>query len=309
MIFGSQGCVFAETSPQSADDYNATSVLALAFALAGASTVAHSSTVYSQTGASRVALATVSDPRNKSIVDVGADDFVIQESGASREILSVRPADYPIVLVLDTGSDARGDLPMIRRSASRFIDRIGQRPIAIVTIGGTPQLAAGFDDERVALMAKVEALDAAAGATSSILEGIGLAAQTLRRTGSLFSAIVVLSSASLDGSRGSPDALIASIVDGAAILHVVANRAVQANSGGGFRPGAAIRALAEQSRGEFTTIYSAASFQAALDRLADRLAAELMIEYIVPVGSKPIDVKVGVRLAGARVHGLGVAPR
>ena len=284
-------------------------MLALFFALVWASTVTQSATVGSQTGASRVALATISDPRNKSIVDVGADDFVIQEAGASREILSVRPADYPIVLVLDTGSDARADLPMIRRAAAHFIDRIGQRPIAIVTIGGTPQVVSGFDDERTALTAKVDALDVAAGATSSILEGIGLAAQTLRRTGSLFSAIVVLSSASLDGSRGSPDALIASIVDSAAILHVVANRAVQAGAGGGFRPGAAIRALAEQSRGEFTTIYSAASFQAALDRLADRLAAELMIEYIVPVGSKPTDVKVGVHIAGARVHGLGVAPR
>ena len=53
----------------------------------------------------------------------------------------------------------------------------------------------------------------------------------------------------------------------------------------------------------------AASYQAALDRLADRLSSEMMIEYIVPVGSKPRDVKVGVRVIGARVRGLGVAPR
>ena len=31
----------------------------------------------------------------------------------------------------------------------------------------------------------------------------------------------------------------------------------------------------------------------------------MMIEYLVPVGSKPIDVKVGVRIPGARVRGLG----
>jgi len=284
-------------------------VLALVLAVVSASTVAERPTVDSQTGASRVALATVSDPRNKTIVDVSADDFVILEAGASREILSVRPADYPIVLVLDTGSDSRVDFPMIRKAALRFIDRIGQRPIAIVTMGGTPRLVAGFDDERADLTAKVGALDVAAGAPSATLEGIGLAAQTVRGTGSLFSAIVVLSSASLDGSRSSPDDLIATIVDSAAILHVVANRAAQAPAGGGFRPMAAIRALAEQSRGGFTAIYSAASFQAALERLADRIAAELLIEYIVPVGSKPIDVKVGVRIAGARVHGLGVAPK
>jgi hypothetical protein len=70
-----------------------------------------------------------------------------------------------------------------------------------------------------------------------------------------------------------------------------------------------LRAIAEQTRGEYTTIYSAASYQAALDRLADRLTSELMIEYLVPVGSKPNDVKVGVRLVGARVRGLGVAPK
>ena len=51
----------------------------------------------SQTGASRIALASVTDPRNRPLVDVSADDFVIQEAGVAREILSVRPADYPIV--------------------------------------------------------------------------------------------------------------------------------------------------------------------------------------------------------------------
>src|SRR5262249_44074355 len=44
----------------------------------------------SQTGASRLALAQVTDPRGKSIVDVGADDFVVQEGGAERDILDVR---------------------------------------------------------------------------------------------------------------------------------------------------------------------------------------------------------------------------
>lgn len=262
-----------------------------------------------QVGASRIALATVSDPRNHPLVDVGVDDFVIQEAGTAREVLSVRPGDYPIVLLLDTGVDARADFPMIRRAALHFIDRIGQRPIAVVTVGGTPQLAASFETERTDLVAAIESLGAQANAPSAILEGMALAARTIRSTGALFSAIVAMSSASLDGSGGSPDEQIASVVDSGAILHVVANRAIQAQASSGFRSGAAIRALAEQSRGELTTIYSAASFQAALDRLADRIASEMMIEYLVPVGSKPNDVKVGVRIAGARVHGLGVAPR
>ena len=88
---------------------------------------------------------------------------------------------------------------------------------------------------------------------------------------------------------------------------MIANRAAQTSSGGPG-PGVAL-VLAEQTHGEFTTIYSAASYQAALDRLADRLTSELLVEYLVPVGSKPNDVKVGVRMVGAHVRGLGVAPR
>jgi hypothetical protein len=289
--------------------YNVPSVLFRVTALlALVSLIMQSPPAESQTGASRVALATVLDPKNHPILDVGVDDFVIQESGAAREVLSVRPADYPIVLMLDTGTDARGDFPMIRKAAAHFLERVGQRPVAVGTFGGTPTLVAGLEDDREAVTARIAGLAAPTNAPSALLQGAALAAQTIRATGALFSAIVVLSSSSLDASGGSLDPMIASIIDSNAILHVVANRAVQATAGG-FRPAAAIRALAEQSRGEFTVIYSAASFQSALDTMADRLSSELMIEYIVPVGSKPNDVKLGVRLVGAHVRGLGVAPK
>jgi hypothetical protein len=263
----------------------------------------------SQTGASRFALVTVLDPRGKPVVDVGADDFVVQEAGAGREILSVRPADYPIVLVIDTGSDARGDFELIRKAAAHFVERIGPRPLGIVTAGGTPKLVADFEDERDTVVTRLAAISADPNATSAMLQGAALAAQTIAASKLLFSSIVILSSSTVDSSQGSPDPMLASLVDCNAMLHVVANRNTQAMSGSGFRPGAAIRAVAEQSRGEYTIIYSAASFQSALDRLAERLTTEMLVEYIVPVGSKPNDVKLGVRLAGARVRGLGVAPR
>ena len=108
-----------------------------------------------QTGASRVALATVTDPRNRPLVDVGADDFVIQEAGTAREVLSVRPADYPIVVLLDNGSEGRADFPLMQAAAAHFIDRIGQRPIALGTIGGTPRMPTTFEDERKTVLAQL----------------------------------------------------------------------------------------------------------------------------------------------------------
>jgi hypothetical protein len=283
-------------------------VIPLVLVLAAITAVGQSGSAEAQTGASRVALATVVDPRNHPLLDVGADDFIIQEGGTAREILSVRPADYPIVVLLDNGSAARSDFPLMRKAVGHFIDRIGQRPLAIGTFGDPPKLVTSFEDDRSTVMAQLDVIEADMAAGSSLLQGAALAGQMIGSTGSLFSAIVILSATSIDASRNPPAEMIAPVVDSGAILHVIANRGVQA-SGGDIRPSPALRAIAEQTRGEYTTIYSAASYQAALDGLADRLTSELMIEYLVPVGSKPNDVKVGVRLVGARVRGLGVAPR
>jgi hypothetical protein len=290
----------------SLDVYNASKVLHLVLALLAVVTAA-AQPPDSQTGASRVALTMVTDPRNHPLLDVSADDFVIQEGGTAREILAVHPADYPIVVLLDTGKEARADFPQMRKAVAHFLERIGQRPLALGTFGDPPKLVTAFEDERRTVMARLDELEAETTGGSLLLQGAALAGETIRSTGTLFSAIVVLSATASDASPDKPEELIAPVVDSGAILHVIANRSVV--SGGGFRLRPALRALAEQTRGEYTTIYSAASYQAALDRLADRLTSEMMIEYLVPVGSKPNDVKVGIRLVGARVRGLGVAPR
>jgi hypothetical protein len=281
-------------------------VLSLLLAISSSSVAAQSAD--SQTGASRIALASVTDPRNRPLVDVSADDFVIQEAGVAREVLSVRPADYPIVVLMDTGNLASADFQLMQKAAAHFIERIGQRPIALGTFGGPPKMLTTFEDDRQTVMARLNAMAVDASAASLVMQGASVAAKMIRETGALFSCIVVLSATQADASQDTPDEMIASVIDSNATLHVIANRPGQTTASG-QRSNPALRALAEQSRGEFTVIYSAASYQAALDRLADRLTGEMMIEYLVPVGSKPNDVKVGVRIIGARVRGLGVAPR
>jgi len=263
-----------------------------------------------QTGASRTALAIVSDSRNRSIVDVGPDDFVIQEAGQAREVLSVRVADYPVVVMLDNGNDGRGDLAMMSKAVERFVERLGPRPIAIGTLSDPPAMLTTFDDDRPKIAEVLAALELNPGAKSMMLQGAALGGETIQASGALFSTLVVLSATPVDASRGGADELMAPIVDSRAVLHVIANRNTQLSGGGGqVRSGQALRAIADQTRGAYTIIYSPASYQAALDRLADRLTSEMRGYNLVRPGSKPNDVIVGVRLPGAKVRGLGVAPR
>jgi hypothetical protein len=248
-------------------------------------------------------LATVVDSRGRPAVDIEADDFVVRETGQLRDVLSVRVADYPLALVLDNGQGAGRDLDAIRRAAVRFIGRVGRRPVA-VALSDPPGLIATFEDERALV---VENLDKAMATSSSegLFQAIVTAAHALQETGSPFSAIIVVSAAPVSSV---PPEVLTPILESGASVHVIVHRessagAVETTG----RSSEALRALSDETHGQFTTIYAAASYQIALERLADRLAPELLIDYVVPVGSSHgDDVSVGVRIPGSRVEARGV---
>jgi hypothetical protein len=256
-----------------------------------------------QTGASRFALAQVTDSRGRPLVDIDLDDFLVEEAGTARDVLDLRVADYPLVLVVDNGAGAADDFTALRAAVARFLARLGPRPVALVSAAGPPMVVAGFEDERAAVTAKLDEMEVARGAASQPLQAAALGGKTIQTTGTLFSTVVVATASPDDVAESGAAETLAPVIDSRAVVHVVANTArIGAND-------RLLRSLAEQTHGEYLSIYSPASYQPALDRLAQRLTTELLIEYLVPVGSKPADVKLGVRLAGARVRGLGVAPK
>ncbi len=256
-----------------------------------------------QAVASRFALALVNDARGKPIVDIGDDDFVVQEGGIGRDVLSVRVADYPVVIVVDNGAAARSDFPSIKAAVTRLVERLGPRPLAIVTTAGVPRMVATFEDERESFAETIDTIEAPESVDGQPLRAAALAAQTLSATGTLFSTIVMVTASPVEVNGTAAEEFIAPIVDSRAVLHIVANDRLIANSG------TLLRGLAQQTHGEYTAIFASPSYTPALERIALRLTSEMLIEYIVPVGSRAIDPKIGIRIPGARVRGLGVAPR
>jgi hypothetical protein len=259
-----------------------------------------------QTSSSRTVLATVSDAKNRSVVDVGVDDFVVREAGQARDVLDARVADYPIVLLVDTSATAH-EFEAIRKAAARFIARVGQRPLALGAMSEPPAMLTTFEDGRPAISEKLQRLTASPSAGSFALQSVAEAAEAIRAIGARFSAIVVISANAADPNRIPPGEWLTTILDSGAMVQVVAERPFFNRGPGGAAQSDILHTLADQTRGQFTTIYSNDSYQVALDHLSDRLAAEMMIEYVVPAGATPTaDVKLGVRLPGLRVRGLGV---
>jgi hypothetical protein len=251
--------------------------------------------------AGRILLATVIDVSGKAQVDFGVDDFLIKEAGDEREVLDVHVADYPIVVLIDDDSQAN-DVRPIKDAIARFVARVGERPVAIGTLSASNEFVASLEDTREELLERLGKMTARPG-NASTLPAVAHAARALQETGSPFSTIVVVTARAIDARVPVEGDLLPTITESGATVDVVESQADATQS----EPVPdLLRVLADQTHGQYTTIFSSASYGTALDRLADKLSAELMIQYLVPPGEQGGDVQVGVRRPGSRVVGLGV---
>ena len=266
---------------------------------------AMSAPAQSRLGNGRTVLAAVVNERGLPVVDVGLDDFVVTEGDEPRDVLDVHVADYPLAVVIDDRPAPLANAVAVRAAARRFIQRVGERPIALLrlTDGGHPM--ATLDDGRPFVLEALSGLAAASAEAMGPLDTLAQSAAILQRTGAPFSAVVVIAAAGVDASVLVRGDLLPAIINSGAAVHVVQ---VQAAGDASTDESATdlLRVVADQTRGQFTAIYSAASYEVALDRLADRLAIEMMVQYLAPDGARTGDVRVGVRRPGARVVGLGV---
>jgi hypothetical protein len=221
-----------------------------------------------QAGA-RTVLAAVLNVQGRPIVDVSLDDFVVTEGGQPREVLDVHVADYPIAVVVDDRPEARDGMSTIRATARRFIQRVGERPVALfrLTEPGTPVTI--LDDERAAVLDRLGAIEARDEGSASPLETIARAAATLKDSGAPFSAVIVIAAAPIDAAAPVRGELLPQIIESGAAVHVVQARAAPAPGAGDPAEPDLLRLIADQTRGQCTAIFSTTSFDAALDRLAD----------------------------------------
>jgi hypothetical protein len=254
---------------------------------------------------SRVVLATVTDTGNRPLVELGPDDFAVEEGGRERDILSLHMADYPMGILLDDTDAGAADADAIRSAAARFVAKIGERSVAIGTLTDPTHLLVPFDATRSEVLDRIRRFQPGRG-TPRPLQAAATLAQAVRDTGSPFAAIVIVSARAISASEAPDREFLTPVLATGAPIYVVAKRAADAPAGAAESD--VLHALAEQTRGQYTEIYSGASYSVALDRLADRLATEMMIEYVVP-GAEPLtgDVRVGVKIPGARATGLGVS--
>jgi hypothetical protein len=247
-------------------------------------------------------VATVVDRLGAPIVDLDADDFVVEADGAAQPVLSAQIADYPIVLLADRGRSVE-ESESIRDSVLRFLKRVGaERTTAVGTLDAGTPLLVPFERSRAEALAVLEQPWLPQGGAQP-LAAVANASRLLKEGAIPFGAVVLVWS--VEEGRAllgeSPETLSA-LFDMGASLHVVARRAAADAPQGAAEQ--FLRRLADRTAGRFTEIYTVGSYAAAVNAAADRFASEVMVQYLAGPADRGANLRVGVRIPGARVTGI-----
>ena len=265
----------------------------------------------------RYALARVLAESGKPLLNAPAsDDLVVEEDGERRTVISVAPAAYPVAVLLDTSGFARDDFFRLREAATHFVRSLRDREVAVYTFGDRSARLTPFTRDTKALARAVETTFAADGGEVHVIDAFIEAAEEIGRLTPMVSTIVVVSGGGRDRSRRNLQDLREPLSRSHAIVRVVDRRRPQASTArSGGRDQAVqtalgdediLREFVERTQGQFIQIAGASGYQAALDQALEQMASEWIVAYEGLAQPHSRSVRLGIRLPGATIRGIGL---
>jgi hypothetical protein len=273
--------------------------------------------------ASRFVLASVVDPATGvPLGGLAAEDFVVQEGATRCETIAVTPAHYPVALLVDTSQAARREFMPIRQAVHQLVSRLSGRDVAVYTFGDRAFRVADFTRDTTKLEHAVDQLFAQPDGESHVLDAVIEAAKDLSRREPAVAMIVVVSAGGNDQSNRTPREVFDAVMPSRSVVHVVEMRSIGASGRLGNVRGRRnfttdraaeaalglqelLQGLVDRTRGDYDRVFAATGYGLSLERLQRRLGAEVVVEY-ASSGAPPSDLRLGSRIAGATVKGLGL---
>jgi hypothetical protein len=269
----------------------------------------------------RFVLASVADRDGAPVVGLAAEDFVLKEGTTPCETVSVKPAQYPIAVLVDTSYAARTEFGEMRKAVRHLVSRLSGRDVALYSFGDRAFKVEDFTRNTTRLERAVDQLFVMPEGESHVLDAIIDAGRTLKAKEPAVGMIVVVSAGGNDQSNRTPREVFDQVLASRSIVHVVEMRAIGAsgrlsNVRGrrNFTTDRAaeaalalqelLQALVERTRGDYDRIFSASGYHASLERLQGRLAAELVIEYASPNAGA---LQIGSKVPNGTVRAVGIA--
>jgi von Willebrand factor type A domain len=170
---------------------------------------------------SRFALVRTVDVDGTPVQGLTTDDFVIEDGGASCDVIAVTPASYPVALVVDTSSFARTDFQQLRDAVHQFVGALSDRDVALYVSGTPPARLVDFTKDLGQIEGAIDRTFAQPDSSSRILDAIDRAARNLPDRHPSVTRIVVLSAGGPDASGRSARDVVQAIAASRSIVDVI----------------------------------------------------------------------------------------
>lgn len=280
------------------------STLAIAAALSVLATASFSA----QAPRERTMYVSAVDEKGEPVEGLGANDFIVREDGAAREVLRVSRAIEPIDIAILVDNSAASDqlIPRVREALRTFIAKMSSgNQIAIVGLADRPTILANYTSNKELLDKGIGLLWPQTRAGSTLLDTIFEVSRGLQRRETPRAVIIPVITDGGDFANRQYDQVMQEVRRAGVAVHAIAVGNFNSTDDEELRNRG--RLLAEGTRasgGQRVNLLTPISVQQALDRLARELSSQYKVVYGHPESLiPPTRFEVSARRPGITMRG------
>jgi VWFA-related protein len=256
----------------------------------------------------RVLYTSVVDKNGEPVTDLRAEEFVIREDNARREVLRVSRAVDPMVLALlvDNSTAAEDDIRNIRDGITKFVEAMrADNDVAIIGLADRPTILQDYTRNGELLKAAVGRLFAQPGSGMMLLEAIIEVSRGLAKRDEPRANIVAILTDGAEFSNQHYNQVLDSLKAGGAGFHAVTIGTFGATMSDELRNrGIVLDVGPRRSGGQRVPLLSSMGVGSTLDKIARELKNQYKVVYGRPESLiQPETVTVTVTRPGLTARG------
>ena len=284
-------------------------------ALAAALSVLVTASFSAQAPRERTMYVSAVDDKGEPVEGLGANDFIVREDGAAREVLRVSRALEPIdiAILVDNSAASEQLIPRVREALRTFIAKMSSgNQIAIIGLADRPTILANYTSNKELLDKGIGLLWPQTRAGSTLLDAIYEVARGLQRRETPRAVIIPVITDGGDFANRQYDQVMQEVRRAGVAVHAITVGNFNSTDDEELRNRA--RLLAEGTRasgGQRVNLLTPISVQQALDRLARELSSQYKVVYghpeslIPPTRFEVSARRPGITMRGAPERGTG----
>jgi VWFA-related protein len=261
-----------------------------------------------QAGREGTLFTSVVDKNGEPVTGLAADDFIVREDNARREVLRVSRAIDPIALavLVDNSAAAERDIKNIRDGLTKFVAQMRENnDIALIGLADRPTILQDYTRNTELLNAAIGRLFAQPNSGMMFLDAIVDVSRGMTRRDEPRAAVVAILTDGAEFSNLHYNTVLDRLRESGAALHALTIGDFSASMSDALRNRASVLDLApRQSGGQRETLLTSMAVTTALEQLGRELSNQYKVVYGRPESLiQPQRVTVGVTRAGLTARG------